>query len=438
MGILSLYLNHIFYFLLTFRKRKDLDVTKCLAHEKSVSDVTATISSMTNPFIADQVQLVSISSGIEVEEAVSDSILTAEQLGEKQFSEFCKDNLFSDNPDIFRKIKQNKLTSSTKKVTVKDSKGQQIAVKTSRNFFARLLVMSKTREVNLKELLSYSLSDYPLSIATVSGDPVKTAKSKMLEILEGVTDSPEVDPTSLGDHNALIVDAMAILQVVKGKWKTFGEFADSTFTYLVKLALKWNAVRLDFVADRYPEISIKNVERARRAAQGVQKVHILNKNQSLPKQWKKYMSSGENKESLVAFLADHWSTYYSSELNSLQCMYVTSKTKCHLLTPGVSQTDPIQRQDVPELESDHEEADTRLLLHSKHAADSHDHIIIKTPDTDVFILCTAMQKAIGKDLMVMTGTGNKFRLIDTTALSDALGEELSRCLPGFHAFSGNI
>ena len=91
-------------------------------------------------------------------------------------------------------------------------------------------------------------------------------------------------------------------------------------------------------------------------------------------------------------------------------MYVTSKTKCHLLTPGVTETDPIQRQEVPELESDHEEADTRLLLHSKHAAESYDHIIVKTPDTDVFVLCIAMQKVIGKDLKVMTGTGNKFRL----------------------------
>ena len=101
---------------------------------------------------------------------------------------------------------------------------------------------------------------------------------------------------------------MAVLQVMKGKWKTFGEFADSTFIYLVKLAWKWNATRLDFVADRYPAISIKNVERAKRAAQVVQKVHILSKNQSIPKQWKKYMSSGENKESLVAFLVDQWST----------------------------------------------------------------------------------------------------------------------------------
>lgn len=412
-------------------------MSKCRRYEKSVSDVTATISSMTNPFSADQTELVSISSGVEAESDVADSTLQAEQLGEHQFSEFCQTNLFNDNPDIFTKIKQNKLrTFSSKKLTLKDSKGRQINVKTGRNLFARLLVMSKTREINLKELLSYSLSDYPLSLSTVSGGLVKTAKAKMLEILEGVANNPVVETENLGVDNALIVDAMAVLQVMKGKWKTFGEFADSIFAYLVKLAHHWKAARLDFVADRYPEISIKNAERAKRAAQGVQRVHILSKDQSVPKQWKKYMSSGKNKESLIVFLCDQWSTYDSSQLKSLQCMYVTSKEKCHRLTSGVSHSDPILRQEVAELDCDHEEADTRLLLHSKHAASNHDHVIIKTPDTDVFILCIAMQKTIGKDLFVMTGTGNKFRLINTSAVSDALGEELCTCLPGFHAFSG--
>ena len=46
------------------------------------------------------------------------------------------------------------------------------------------------------------------------------------------------------------------------------------------------------------------------------------------------------------------------------------------------QSDPILGQDLPELESDHEEVDTQLLLHSKHAANTHDRIIVKTPDTD--------------------------------------------------------
>ena len=116
---------------------------------------------------------------------------------------------------------------------------------------------------------------------------------------------------------------------------------------------------------------------------GVQTVHIFNKDQSMPKQWKKYMSSGKNKELLMVFLCNHWSSYLSSKLSSLPCMYITSRSKCILLTPGVSLNDPVIGQEIPELTSDHKEADTRVLLHSKHAAGSHERIIIKTPDTGV-------------------------------------------------------
>ena len=396
---------------------------------------------MANPFVSNQAELICISSGVEVQTDVADRILQAEELGENQFSELCQNNLFTDNPDIFTKIKKNKLqTFPSKKLTVKDSQGRQVSMKTSRDLFARLLILSKTREINLKELLSYSLSDYPLSLATVNGGLVKTAKSKMFEILEGMALNPVIDNPAedIGERNALIIDAMAVIQMMNGKWKTFAEFSDSLFSHLVKLALQWKATRLDFVADRYPEVSIKNAERRRRASEGVQRVHILSKDQSVPKQWKKYLSCGKNKESLIAFLCDYWRTYKSSHLCYIECMYITSKCKCHLLTTGSSPNDCVLHHEVPELQCDHEEADTRLLLHSNHAAETHDTIIVKTPDTDVFLLCIAMCRTIGKKLLVMVGTGNRFRIIDTSAISDVLGQELCSCLLGFHAFSGTL
>ena len=58
-----------------------------------------------------------------------------------------------------RNSKKNKLqTFPSKKLTARDSKGRQVAMKTSRDLFARVLILSKTREINLEELLSYSLS----------------------------------------------------------------------------------------------------------------------------------------------------------------------------------------------------------------------------------------------------------------------------------------
>ena len=97
------------------------------------------------------------------------------------------------------------------------------------------------------------------------------------------------------------------------------------------------------------------------------------------------------------------------------------------------------RTEEMELNSNHEEADTRMLLHAKHAAvDTDDKIIIKTSDTDVFVLCIAMQRAIDKDIVFMTGTGNNFKLIPIQKIADTMDEELCQSLQGFHAFSGNL
>ena len=120
-------------------------------------------------------------------------------------------------------------------MTMKGSKGRQSIVKTNRNLFAQLLVILKSREINLKELLSCCFSDYPLSIITGAGGLAKTTKAKMLHKLEEAANNPVMDMVNIGENNALIVDVMAVIQAFKGKYRTFGEFADSIFDYSVKL-----------------------------------------------------------------------------------------------------------------------------------------------------------------------------------------------------------
>ena len=49
-----------------------------------------------------------------------------------------------------------------------------------------------------------------------------------------------------------------------------------------------------------------------------------------------------------------------------------------------------------------------------------------------------MQRAIEKDILFMTRTGNNFRVIPVHTIVDVMDEKLCQCLPGFHAFSGKI
>ena len=408
----------LFYFI--FRTRKDLDRTKCKRHEKSVNEVMNIISSIVNPFETEQEELISLASGVMVENDVADALLNAENTGEQQFLDFAKSNLFSENPDIFVKLKRNKLQtfSSTKSVSMNNKEGKKVNIMLNRNLFARLLVIAKSRQVDLKELLSYSLGTYPLSLSTTTGGLVKTAKSKLAEVLENESGNPEVDVCAF-NNNAIIVDAMAVIQSMKGKWKTFGEFANALLNSLVTLARKYNSTQLDFVTERYPLLSIKNAERQRRAEKGVQKVHIFGKDQCVPKQWKKFLSCGENKESLIFFLCEHWRLCDSSHFCFISTMYVKrcfiSPLSCALY-PGASTNDSVTSNEVYSLRSNHEEADTRLILHANHAAETCDKVIINSPDTDVLILAIAMKQQIEKEIFFLTGTGHRRRCIPATTI----------------------
>ena len=61
-------------------------------------------------------------------------------------------------------------------------------------------------------------------------------------------------------------------------------------------------------------------------------------------------------------------------------MFVTCGTQCFRLTQNDCQI-------VDDLSSNQEEADTCLLLHSKHAAEHYPSLVCVTDDTDVFVLC---------------------------------------------------
>ena len=52
----------------------------------------------------------------------------------------------------------------------------------NRSFFARLLILAKSRQIDLAEVLSYSFGVYPLSLAAAFRTFVKTAKFKLFEI----------------------------------------------------------------------------------------------------------------------------------------------------------------------------------------------------------------------------------------------------------------
>ena len=67
-----------------------------------------------------------------------------------------------------------------KKVTNKSKKGDLVALKNSKILFSKMLLIAKSRDLEMENDLKYSLRPFPCSLATYEGKLVKTAKVMLL------------------------------------------------------------------------------------------------------------------------------------------------------------------------------------------------------------------------------------------------------------------
>lgn len=86
----------------------------------------------------------------------------------------------------------------------------------------------------------------------------------------------------------------------------------------------------------------------------------------------------------------------------------------------------------------HEEADTRVIIHAYDAAKKGSHEIkIRTVDTDILVLAVAnMEKLYVQELWVAFVTGKTFRYLPAHEIANALGSATAIASPIFHALTG--
>ena len=88
--------------------------------------------------------------------------------------------------------------------------------------------------------------------------------------------------------------------------------------------------------------------------------------------------------------------------------------------------------------SDHEEADTRTLLHAAHMKQQGmDSINLRANDTDVLILAIFSQAHLGfKEFWLSFGTGRSHKYVPVHEIVSNVGRSTALALPEFHAFTG--
>lgn len=92
---------------------------------------------------------------------------------------------------------------------------------------------------------------------------------------------------------------------------------------------------------------------------------------------------------------------------------------------------------VPELQSNQEEADTRMILHALHASrHGHSQICIRSSDTDVEELACHHQDVIPADITIASGTRSRVRLVSIPQICEMVGPRICQVLPCLHAITG--
>ena len=148
--------------------------------------------------------------------------------------------------------------------------------------------------------MKHSLRKYPQPFATYDGQLIKTAKVKLVHAVENRSSDCTVD--TIPPSSALMLDGMALIQMQKNLPQTFGAYAEDVLNRILGIAKIFKASRVDFISDLYPAVSIKNLEREKRATDGSTTVRIGGASKKMPRQFKKFLSVGKNKEALIEFI----------------------------------------------------------------------------------------------------------------------------------------
>ena len=123
-----------------------------------------------------------------------------------------------------------------------------------------------------------------------------------------------------------------------------------------------------------------------------------------------------------------WICWRYQKLHDVILM-VTSGERCFRLTKD-------DVTEITELRSMQEEADTRMMIHVKHAAASYRNVVVISEDTDVFVILLSFHSQIPTRILLRKGKGNAVRLIDISRLGTILGQDVCQALIDVHAFIG--
>ena len=141
------------------------------------------------------------------------------------------------------------------------------------------------------------------------------------------------------------------------------------------------------------------------------------------------MASRESKSKLTIFLSENWKQECIRKKLGHVTLVITEGERCFRLSKD-------DVTEIVELQSTHEEADIRMMIHARHAAISYQKVVIISEDTDVLVILLSLHSQIPARVFLRRGKKNSVRLIDIQRLGVMLGKDICAALIGVHAYTG--
>ena len=401
------------------------EIEKSELRIKKMSDILT--NTFINPFSLDleESKLFNIASGCPISDEAATILLNIKKKGEELHQDF-QEKISGNHSENFwtpiTTVEWKDFTSSNRTAKAKTSKGKTIEVKVQRDILGFLLAKSQelSATIQMEECLKYPLCAVELSIAHGDGRKRKTNKSALLPYI------PPPETTSSSNIEAEKVYILDLAAIVRSTVKVPDTFEELAIQIWKEISEKYKYIYV--ACDTYFPVSIKSFERKERGESN--KFLIRSGKVRIPPDFQKFLCNGENKERLFELIESIWISQ-GSNLGD-RVVYFARKNSCVKITQYASTL-------IPELSTNHEEADTKVAYLAQHAIDTYSPIEIvirsRSGDVDIPVILTAAFGSTSTPIVVDNGTGKhrKNIRVDSSALSDVQ----CRALVGFHAFTGN-
>ena len=274
-------------------------------------------------------------------------------------------------------------------------------------FFSRLYISCQTRDGDLDNFFKHENQGCPPSLSQNGRLRLPSKKSDLLDTLSNITPASTNVSSS---YDAMVLDGAALVNMLKptSTVKTFADYSSEVFLAHIENKLQ----RVDVVFDEY----IPNSLKATRSKRGGGVRRREQSSTMIPKNWNEFLRLDANKTELFGYLAE-------------QVALVQFRQGSQVIVTKGQQVvcNPLSCDTVGLSQCNHEEADTRMVVHVNHAVHSgYRRIAVRTVDTDVVVIFTAaVQSLPNTEIYILFGVGAHYRTMAIHEISRSLGPPCS-------------